>query len=108
MPTWRPEPLDQFADVAPHQRLAARSGGSCVTPRAMKRSAMIAISSRLSSFAARQERHLLGHAIAAAQVAAIGHRDPQIADRAAMRIASGFRSRVGAIVISSELRATVR
>ena len=41
------------------------------------------------SSSARQERHVLGHAIDAAEIAAIGDRDPQIGDGAAEGVDQG-------------------
>jgi hypothetical protein len=43
-----------------------------------------------------QEAHVLGHAIAAAKVAPIGHRDPHIADEPTKRVGQrGFRQVIG-------------
>ena len=43
-----------------------------------------------------QEGHVLGHAVDAAEVAAVGHRDAQIGDRAAERV-DERRARRGAV-----------
>jgi len=37
-------------------------------------------------FLLRQEGHVLGHAVGAAKIAAVGHRDPEVADRTLERI----------------------
>ena len=55
----------------------------------MKADASRSISSSVSTSCARQEGHGLGHAIDAAEVAAVGDRDPQIGDAPAERVDHG-------------------
>jgi hypothetical protein len=73
------EPLEQPHDVPPHQRFAAGQPelahalgdkGGCQPVDLLERQDVLA----------RQEGHGLGHAIDAAEVAAVGDRDPQIGD----------------------------
>jgi hypothetical protein len=88
-PRWR-EPADEVHRVAAHQRLAA--GEADLAHPARDES--IGYEGNLieaQQLGARQEGHMLRHAIAAAQVAAIGHRYPQIVDRAAMGVDQGGR-----------------
>ena len=56
------------------------------TPRATKARAEPVEFLQRQQVLLRQERHVLGHAVDAAEVAAVGHRDAQIGDRAAERI----------------------
>ena len=70
------------------------------TPRATKARAQPVELLERQQVGLRQERHVFRHAIDAAEVAAVGHRDAQIGDRAAERVdqrrrasQSPFRSR---------------
>ena len=83
-----PQPLGEFHHVAPHQRFAPRKPDLAYPARDEAlgdHRDFLQAQQRL----ARQETHLLRHAIAAAQIAAVRHRDPQIADRAAVSIDQG-------------------
>jgi EAL domain-containing protein (putative c-di-GMP-specific phosphodiesterase class I) len=77
------QPAHQIQRVAPHQWLAPGQADlghpARDEPLGDQRDFL-----QRQQFAARQERHLFGHAIATAQVAPVGHRYPQVADRTAM------------------------
>ena len=68
---------EQVDNIAPHQRLPARNaqfGHTAIN----KPIGQIEQLFERQHFAFGQEGHAFRHAIAAAQVAAIGHREPQI------------------------------
>ena len=77
--------LDQIHHAAPHQRLAAGQP-DLLHPEADEDRAQPIQFLEPQHFGVRQERHLLRHAIDAAEIAAIGHRQPDVGDRAAERI----------------------
>ncbi len=79
------EGAKQAHHIAPHERLAS---GETYLRRAAPhegRAQPIELLER-EKIALRQEAHLLIHAVDAAQIAAISHRDAQIGDRAQIRI----------------------
>ncbi len=89
-PSRAPRPLEQRHHVAPHQRLAA-GDAELVGAEADERGAQPVQLLQRQHLRLRQEGHVLGHAVDAAQVAAVGDRDAQIGDGAAERIDHGRR-----------------
>ena len=82
MPT---EPPDKLAHVAPHERLAATET-DLVDPPLDEALGDDRNLFEAQQSTARQERHFLGHAIAASQVAPVGDGNPQIAYRPSVAI----------------------
>ena len=79
------KPRDEVADPAPHQRLAAGQPD----PRHAARDEDVGELHQLlqrQHVAFGRKLHLLRHAIAAAQVAAVGHRQADIGDPPAVRV----------------------
>ena len=98
----RGEHLDEALEVAPQQRLAARQPDPVDALRRRSRAATRAISSKLSSSSRGRKRvvraeDLARHAVAAAQVAAVGDRDPQVAHRPFERVAHASNIPAGRI-----------
>ena len=76
---------DERHDAAPHQRLA--TGEPQLSDPACNEGAAQPVEFfERQQVALRQERHVLRHAIDAAKIATIGHRDAQIGDRASERV----------------------
>ena len=81
----RDSPWNRRHDVAPHERLAA--GEAQLAHPALDEDAADAVELlERQEVALRQEAHVLRHAVEAAEIAAVGHRDAQIGDRAPERI----------------------
>ena len=76
---------EQRHDAAAYQRLAAGEAKLAHAARDESRAQPVEFLER-QQVGLRQERHVLRHAIDAAEIAAVGHRDAQIGDRAAERI----------------------
>ena len=76
---------NQRHDAAPHQRLAA---GQAQLAHALgdERAAQPVEFLQAEQVGLRQERHVLRHAIDAAEIAAVGHRNAQIGDGAMKRV----------------------
>ena len=86
----------QRHDAAPHQRLAA---GQAQLGHALgdEGAAQPVEFLEAEQIGLRQKRHVLRHAIDAAEIAAVGHRDAQIGDGARKRIDQRARAGAGAI-----------
>ena len=72
---------DQRHDAAPHQRLAAGQPQLAHAARDEGAAQAVEFLER-EQVGLRQERHVLRHAVDAAEIAAVGHRDAQIGDLA--------------------------
>ena len=70
------------------------------TPRRRRREHSRSSSSRRQQLGLGQEGHVLRHAVDAAEVAAVGHRDAQIGDGAPKRIDQRARRRAGAVELT--------
>src|SRR5215208_5310938 len=71
------QPGEERYDIAPHERLAA--GEAQLAHPALDEDAADAVELlERQEVALRQEGHVLGHAVEAAEIAAVGHRDAQI------------------------------
>ena len=81
----------QRHDPAPHQRLSAGQAQLAHAARNEGAAQPVELLQR-EQIGLRQERHVLRHAIDAAEIATIGHRDAQIRDRAPERIDQGGQS----------------
>ena len=79
------ERAHQGHDAAPHQRLAAGEAQLAHAARDERAAQPVEFLER-EQVLLRQERHVLRHAVDAAEIAAVGHRDAQIGDRAPERI----------------------
>ncbi len=79
------EPPEEVHDIAPHQGLAA--GDPQLAHAAIDEDAAEAVELfERQQVALGQELHVLGHAVGAAEVAAIRHRDAQVGDRPLERV----------------------
>ena len=85
------DPRGEICDAAPHQRFATRQPdlAHAAIDEAIRDQRDFL---KTEQMIARQEAHMLRHAIAASQIAAIGDRDSQIGDRAAILIDQGARA----------------
>ena len=79
------EALEQADHVAPHQRFAAGEA-QLANPLAYESAAQPVQLFQAEDVLLRQERHLLGHAVNAAEVAPVRDRNPEVGDRATKRI----------------------
>ena len=79
------ERAHQGHDGAPHQRLAAGQPQLAHAARDERAAQPVELFER-EQVLLRQERHVLRHAVDAAEIAAVGHRDAQIGDRPLERI----------------------
>ncbi len=79
------ERREQRHDAAAHQRLAAGQPQLAYAARHERRAQAVKLFQG-QEIGLGQEAHVFRHAIDTAEVAAVGHRDAQIADRAAERI----------------------
>ena len=87
---------DQRHDVLAHQRLAAGEPELAHAAGDEGRAQPVELLER-QHVLLRQEGHVLRHAIDAAEVAAVGHRDAQIGDRPAERVDQGERPGTGGV-----------
>jgi hypothetical protein len=87
----RREALDQRREFAPHQRLAAGQADGVDAETGEEADESLDLLEG-EDFVTRDPVHPLGrHAVAAAEVAAVGDRHPQIADQPAVRVFEGHR-----------------
>ena len=77
--------VDERHDAAPHQRLAAGEPELADAARHKSRTQTVEFLQR-KNFSLRQKRHVFRHAIDAAEVTPVGHRNAQIGNGAAERI----------------------
>ena len=94
---------EQRHDVAPHQRLAAGQPQLAHALGDEGRAQPVEFLQR-QQVGLRQERHVLGHAIDAAEIAAVGHRHPQIGDGPGERVDQRRRVSGGAVEIEQWVR----
>ena len=88
------ERVNQLDHVAPYQRLAPGQAYFRDAPVDERQRQLVQLF-EAEHFLAREELHRFGHAIRAAQVAAIGDGQPQIADPPVERIDEGFAATHG-------------
>ena len=106
---WRDSEANERHDPAPHQRLAAGEPQLAHAARDEGAAQPVELLER-QQVGLRQERHVLRHAVDAAEVAAVGHRDAQIGDarartdRPGAGAASANRSRDRLRVVCSVVR----
>ena len=86
------QPADEIDEALAHQRLAAGQA-QLAHPLPDEPGRQAVELGKFEHFGARQEGHPLGHAISASEVAAVGHRQPQIGDGAAIGVDHANASR---------------
>ena len=83
------ERLEQPHDVAAHERLAAGDAQLLHAALDKRRAETVELLQR-EQVAARQERHVLRHAVDTPEVAAVGDGHPQVGDVAAVAVAQAL------------------
>ena len=89
MPGDRVEPRDEFGQVAPHERFAARQPDAAHADRGAGRDDPLDLFVREDLGLGNPRQPGLGHAVDATQITTVGHRDPQVGDRAVEGVRQG-------------------